>query len=392
MSIRNGTADINRKFAESSDVESWESDGNNSEAEQQVRLSLPSFAGIDAMELEQHVDTENDWLVDSVFSADQPTIFGAASKATKTTQLVDLSVSLATGTQWLASFNVPKQRKVLFITGESNYRAISKRIRRALSVRGLSWSDVSGWLRVEAIEFPTLPSPKDQLRIEADIKEHGIEVVIIDPLYRGLGTLDTHRMAEMGDAIVSFTKACQPASVIISHHIIKSAAREFGPPTLESLSGAGLAESCGNWWLIGRNEPYQFDRRHDLSITYGGRDEQAGYKRIVFDEANWTFEITDGKDVKDQRNRERDAKKQQERETKLNEAKAGVKHCLANIKEPKPKTWVEARSGAVQVLTRVAIGDLLNNGTLVELEYKDGRNITRTGLILSSLVSLVETR
>lgn len=346
-----------------------------------------TFAGVDAKDLAKYVDMEADWLVDGIFSADQPTVFGAASKATKTTQLVDLSVSLATTTPWLGHFPVSKRRKVLFITGESNYRAASKRIKRALDVRGFTWSDVSEYLRVEAIEFPSLPSATDQAAITRDVKDHGIDVVIIDPLYRGLTGVDLFKMNEMGSAIIQFVKACQPASVIISHHIVKAAAREMGQPTLEDLSGAGLAESAGNWWLIGRNGPYAFDRMHDLSVVYGGRDEQAGLLRVVFNEAEWTAEVTSGHDVADQRAKDAQNKKQQAKESQVREARAGVLHSLANEQEPKSKSWVEDRSGHPQKVTRLAIAELLNDLSIVEQSYTDARNHQLTGLILAKMAS-----
>lgn len=349
--------------------------------------SPPSFAGIDGGNLAHFVDLDTDWLVDGIFAADQPTVFGAASKATKTTQLVDFSVALATQTPWLNSFSVSKSRKVLFITGESNYRGVSKRIQRALRSRSLDWSDIAGKLRVEAVEFPNFPSALDRQGIMNDVKNHGFEVVIIDPLYRGLQGLDTFRMAEMGEAIIQFVKACRPASVVISHHVIKNAARELGPPVLEDLSGAGLAESAGNWWLLGRNEPYKFDRRHDLSVVFGGRDEQAGIKRIVFDEIAWTFEVSCGQDIKEQRKRESAERKQQAEEAKIREARAGVKHALANESEARAKSWIESRSGHPQGVTRTAIAELLNDQTLIEQPYIDAKGRQQMGLILASMAS-----
>ncbi len=351
-----------------------------------------TFAGIDASELAGYVGQETDWLVEYIFSADQPTIFGAASKATKTTQLIDLAVSLTTETKWLGEFWIPRRRKTLLITGESNYRATSKRIDRALSARSLDWSALAGSLRVEAVDFPTLPSISDQLRIAETIDKYKIEVLIVDPLYRGLGTLDTNRMAEMGSAVVGFAKAVQPASLIISHHTIKSAARELTTPCLEDLSGAGLAESCGNWWLIGRNEPYQFNRIHDLAINFGGRDEQSGIKRIVFDEATWQWEVSSGHDLKEQRESERETRKQQAKDTKLNEAKAGIKHALKNIKTAQPKQWIECRSGAATHITRTAIADLLNDGTLTEMKYESTQGRILIGLILTSEIEARQTR
>ncbi len=162
---------------------------------------LRTFAGLDVSDLEQYVDWKTDWLVDDIFSADQPTLFGAASNATKTTQLIDLAVSLATESPWLGAFPVSKRRKVLLISGESNYRAASKRIKRALDSReNITWSDVENYLRVEAVEFPSLPSHSDRAAIARDVKQHGFEVVIIDPLYRGLQGLDLFKMNEVGEA------------------------------------------------------------------------------------------------------------------------------------------------------------------------------------------------
>lgn len=343
-----------------------------------------SFAGIDASELEQFQEQEPDWLVEGIASADQPWIFGAASKATKTTQLLDLTVAQATATRWLGEFSVPKRRKTLLVTGESNYRACSKRILRALGARGLKWADVTGYLRVEAIEFPTLPSLGHQLQIAADVREHGFEVVIIDPLYRGLAGLDVNRMPEVASAIVAFTKAVQPASLVISHHVTKSSARDLtGPPNLEDLSGAGLAESCGNWWLIGRNEPYKFNRIHDLIVQFGGRDEQSGLKRIVFNEANWTFEISSGDEIKEQRQREREEQRQLSKQAELSKAKESIQNCLAKENKPRPKSFIEDRSGHSQSVTRAAVAELLTQQVLKEQPYLDTRGKSQIGMIVN---------
>jgi len=354
-------------------------------ADEILAESLPSFAGIDASELHSFVDQDIDWLVDFIFSADQPTVFGAQSKATKTTQLADLAVALTSKTDWLGEFKVSKRRRVLFITGESNYRGASKRISRALKARELEFADVSQWLLVEPVEFPRLPNLEDRMGIAADVAKHRIEVVIIDPLYRGLMGVDANRLADMGGAIVEFAKACQPASLIISHHTTKASARELGPPSLEDLSGAGLAESAGNWWLIGRNEPYKFDQQHDLCVLFGGRDEQSGIRRIKFDEKQWTFNVTSGQDLKDQREQEKQEKQQQKQEEQLRYARAQVTHCLTNQKQYQPKSWIETRSKATRDSTRQALAELLDTGDVIEGEYKDSRNRPQQGFGLREL-------
>lgn len=339
-----------------------------------------TYDGIDASELDQFASEPVDWIISHVFSSDQPTLFGARSKAGKTTQLIDLSVALATKTDWLGHFRVPRKRRVLLITGESNKRAISKRLKKALSSRDLDFSAVKGMLRVEAVNFPQLPSEADRAHINEIVEKHDIEVVIIDPLYRGLGGLDTHRMAEVGEAIVSFSKACAPASLIISHHTTKTAARETeGPPELEDMSGAGIAESCGNWWLLGRNEKYQGDGIHDLCVSFGGRDEQSGFKRIVFDENSWTWEAESLTDYQRERQEKRqlaiDERKTDRIEEVISFAKHEIETALRNEKTPLSKsTILTLCPRAPQQKHRAALAEMIKQQVITGAPFIDNQD------------------
>ena len=348
------------------------------------------YEGINGSELEVFADEPVDWIVDWAFSSDQPTLFGARSKAGKTTQLVDLSIALATKTDWLDHFKVSRARRVLFITGESNKRAISRRIKKALNARNLSFQALEGMLRVEAVNFPLLPSVHDQARIQAIVKKYGIEVVIIDPLYRGLGELDTHRMAEVGQAIVLFTKACLPASLIISHHTTKSAAREnSGPPELEDMSGAGIAESCGNWWLLGRNEEYEADGMHDLCVRYGGRDEQSGLKRIIFNENNWTWEVQSLIDYQREKSemlqQANSEKKTEQIEADIRRAKDEIETALRNEKTPLSKSSIKDLCPKSPVAKhKSALAEMIKQLIVTEAPYIDSQNrLQNSGYILN---------
>ena len=216
------------------------SKGYGSSASQRI-----TFHGIDIGDLSVYADQPVDWLVQDVFSADQPAVFGARVKCLKTTLKFDQAVSFATGGDWLGHFKVPRKRKVLLITGEANTRAVSRKLKRACRAHGTTFTAIAGMIRVEAMHFPKLPSATDCLAVQETVNRYGIEVVMIDPLYRGFtADTDTNKMAQVGDAIVTFAKSCQPASLILSHHTTKSAAREYGrPPELEDMTGAGIAEA-----------------------------------------------------------------------------------------------------------------------------------------------------
>ena len=359
------------------------------------------FEGIDVVELEQFADEEPDWIINGLFSADQPTLFGARSKCLKTTQLIDMSVALASGTLWLQSFEIARPRRVLFITGESNRRAASRRIRKACRSRDdLAFSDITGMLRVEAVNFPKLPSYTDCEHIRRVIDRHHPDVVIIDPLYRGLTMdIDPHKMNQVGDAIVYFSQCCQPASLFISHHVIKASARELGsPPELEDMAGAGIAESCGNWWLVGRVEKYQWDWKHDLCVQFGGRDEQCGARRIIFNESTWTTEVENFSDFIGDRQeaaeKAKDEVKRDSHQRKIEQARARIRTIMRNKKKPHSKRAIEDLRGAVpQTAFREAFADMVTEQTIAVHSYQDSQNrLQSEGYLLAEYSQEYERR
>ena len=352
-----------------------------------------SFAGICASELSSWATQEADWLVQEVFTIDEPLLVGARSKGCKTLQLTDLAVAVATGTKWFNVFNVPKRRKVLFITGEANYRRIAKHIDKACQRRDINFADLKGFLRVEAVEFPCLPSTDHQAAIRADVEQHGFEVVIIDPLYRGLAGVDSARLSEMGSAIKSFQAACHPAMMILSHHVVKSAAREYGePPTLEDMTGAGIAESCGQWWLVGRNEKYQWDWKHDLCVQFGGREGQGGGRRVLFNEHDWTFHVEGWHEYSEQAHAEHEQRREDVRrdaqERKRASARAAIMRAVRNVKTPQSKNQIQQLSGAIQADFRSVFAEMVQEQTLIQRPYKDALNrVQMSGFLLSDYVN-----
>lgn len=383
---------VRHSFTDALTVATIEPEDKEQRAQDEQVKPKRSFAGTDAADLEYFVDQNPDWLVDGIFTIDEPLLVAARSKGCKTLQLTDLAVALASGTRWLNCFDVPRRRKILFITGESNRRRIAKHVQQACASRGIQFADLRGYLRIEAIEFPCLPSVVDQDAIRADIQQHGIEVVIIDPLYRGLSGVDAARLSEMGAAIKNFQAACAPAMVILSHHVTKSAARDVsGPPKLEDMTGAGVAESCGQWWMVGRNKDYEFDGKHDLCVSTGGREGQSSAWRIVFDEQQWTFEVESLAEYRarteeqtqealaDQMGQAARAKD----ERKRHEARQKIMRTLRSVRTPLSRSRIRDDSGLSGTILGPAFMELLADQFVVQRPYRDGANRIQTeGYIL----------
>ena len=243
-------------------------------------------------------------------------------------------------------------------------------------------ASLKGQLRIEAVDFPEIPSNIHQVAIRDTIEKYSIDVVVIDPLYRGLSGIETTRMAEVGQAIVSFARHCRPAELILSHHTTKLASKEYGsPPELEDLTGAGIHESCGNWWLMGRNKKYEWDWQHDLCVQFGGRDEQAGGKRILFDEKAWTFEVESLHEYRTTVAKQAEKAKQDAKHDEIRAAKEKIKNLLSPD-TPKAKSAIKETVGLSSRIFGPAFTELTDELAIESRPYKDSKNRNQTGWIL----------
>ncbi len=170
-------------------------------------------------------------------------------------------------------------------------QSVIRKVRRAAEHRNLTAADIGDSIRIEAMNFPSLPRLEDCMAVNEAVEKHDIGVVILDPLYMGLEGVNTANLTEVGPAMRRFMQECRPAKVIIAHHVKKSASYDDAP-NLEDLSQAGIAEFAGNYWLMGRMSEYQGDGLHQLAVRYGGRDEQFGLLKLDFDERDWSAEFT----------------------------------------------------------------------------------------------------
>ena len=365
--------------------------GNVSVTGDGAQRLVPSFLGEDVADLEGLLSVPVEWVVTDLISKDETLVVAARSKACKTLQLVDLAVSLSSGLPWLKRFDVPKRRRVLFISGEANNRRMAVHVSRALNPRDLAFEDLRGWLRIETMRFPELVSDLSLQGLQQSVQTFQPDVVIVDPLYRGLSGLDSHKLAEMGPKLKALEAACRPAMLVLSHHITKAAAREQKVPELEDLTGAGVAEMAGQWWLVGRQTPYAFDGKHDLAVHYGGRDGQSGELRVLFDDQQWTFDVSNlsqfqaesratAQELKSLHERQAD---EQQRDAARVRIQAGMKRFQSPVSKSRVKQSIELPPKKFGP----AFEDLLQEESVVMRPYIDeqGRQ-QKCGYILSSHV------
>ena len=249
---------------------------------------LPAWAvGISAADL----DAENipvEYLVDRLLAA-MPTVIGGRFKTLKTLIMVDLMVSMSSGTKFLGKWQCKRVRVGVW-SGESGRVALQNAMRRICKARGIKPSDCAlDW----HFSLPPLYSRKDLDIMEGIIRQKDYKAIFIDPAYLCLLDSGTASKAGnvfvMGAALQPLTEVGQRAGCLVGlvHHFGKwTDSNNFTPAELGELSQAGMAEWPRQWLLLSRRAPFMYDGKHSLYLTAGGSLGQAYQLAIDIDEGD----------------------------------------------------------------------------------------------------------
>lgn len=244
---------------------------------------------VHAREFAAH-DYHPSWLVRRVLVAGQPAICGGRSKAMKTSNMVDLAVSIGTGTPFLGHFDTARQT-VALLSGESGAFTIQETAQRVANARSVSLADADVYF---GFNLPQISRAPDILATIDMINQTGSRVVIIDPAYLCTLTIGDRRQSsnvfDMGSILVQLTEIGERtgATIIMCHHCRKGPGEgrdRYDPPDLEELSMAGFAEWARQWILIGRREAFEAGTgHHKLWLNVGGSVGFSGCWSVDIDE------------------------------------------------------------------------------------------------------------
>lgn len=232
-----------------------------------------------------------EWLVENILVSGQPCVVGGPGKAMKTSLVLDLAISLGSGTPFLGKFEVPEARRVAVFSGESGAATIQETARRIAEARGV---DPSKECRVHwGFRLPRLSDPTSVKELSDLIRSTQARVVILDPLYlcllAGGGKVSASNLYEVGPILAGVADACSRAgaTLVIVHHATKTASsgKKGTVTTLNDLAFAGIGEFARQWVLVNRRTPYRPGSGvHDLVLSIGGSAGHSSQWRVLIDE------------------------------------------------------------------------------------------------------------
>ncbi len=276
-----------------------------------------------------------DWLAKGILVADQMGVIGGPSKSLKTSILIDLAISLASGSPFLGRFAIPDPVPVALISGESGRAVIQANAKRVCESKGVSYEAAGevSW----GFALPALTNAEHLAVLRKAIQDGGFKALMIDPLYMcllaGNVEIDPKSMYAMGPVLDIVARTCldEGCTPIVCHHFVKRREDPFGPATLEDLAFSGVGQFVRQWMLLSRRERYDPERGvHKFTFTYGGSAGHAGEVHLDVDTGQITEDLDHGRKWSVQvstSSEGRAVREQQEREKR--EAKDATKVLLA---------------------------------------------------------------
>lgn len=163
-------------------------------------------------------------------------VYGGASKTNKTFALMDLAVSVATGSPWWDLKTT--EGKVLYLDFELQPHFFRNRLDRILTAKGLlnDKDNLDVWnLRGHAADISKLTP-----QILERIKDTPYRMIIVDPIYKVLGRRDENSAGDVNSLMneLDSIAVASDAAIVAGHHFSKG--NKSGSESKDRISGSGV--------------------------------------------------------------------------------------------------------------------------------------------------------
>ena len=204
------------------------------------------------------------WLLPGIWISRTGCVLGGTAKVGKTNLLIDLAVSVASGTPWLNVFPVEETGMVICFFAEDDAFEVTRRLRAICADRKLDPAGLS--IRLSFMP-PNLSSDIALEALAEELAEHPAVLVLLDPLYLAIGEKgDGSNLYGMGAVLQAFGSVCRKASAAlgIAHHWNKTG-RGTGT---SRFSGTGTVEFARTLLSVSDQSSFVAVVEHELE---GGR-------------------------------------------------------------------------------------------------------------------------
>lgn len=178
-------------------------------------------------------------LVKGILFRGSKLMLGGGSKSFKTWVLLDMALSVATGTPWwgIATVRAP----VLFVNFELQDWSFERRVRAMMKAKLIAEApDFLVWnLRGRARDFRELRLP-----LLNKVRKYKVGLVVLDPIYKCLGERDENSNGEVGDLLNEIESVAVDAdcAMVHGHHFAKGDSSEKDKRDLASGAGAWMRD------------------------------------------------------------------------------------------------------------------------------------------------------
>ena len=174
-------------------------------------------------------------LIEGVLHQSSKMILGGASKSRKTWTLIDICLSVSAGTPWWG-FKT-KRGRVLYLNFELPAFAFQKRVALIAAAKGIT--DFSGFdlwnLRGFATDFSEL-IPK----ILSRIKESNYALIVLDPVYKGLGKRDENKAGDIASLCNEIEQLAVKSGAAVAYGAHYSKGNQAAKDSIDRIGGSGV--------------------------------------------------------------------------------------------------------------------------------------------------------
>jgi RecA-family ATPase len=199
-------------------------------------------------------------LVEGVLHQGAKMVLGGPSKARKSWSLIDLMLSVSTGSPWWGFATCPG--RALYLNFELPAFALQYRITRIAAAKGIT--DFTGFdiwnLRGHATDFSAL-IPK----ILGRIRDTGYSLILIDPIYKGLGSRNENDAGDIASLLneVEQLAVKSGAAAVFGAHFSKG--NQAGKESIDRIGGSGVFARDPD--VILTMTPHEEDEAHVIDLT-----------------------------------------------------------------------------------------------------------------------------